>query len=129
MERDLRRNHIQAIRVFNRKAAEDCRSPKASPIRGAAEPRGVKVMLGYYRLLGLGSGIALGEDALGLALPKIFIGGAVFWVFVAENGDREERGVDRASFADGQSPHRDATGHLDNGEQRIKSLESGLHRH
>ena len=48
----------------------------------------------------------------------------------AENGGGQERGVDGARFADGQSAYGNAAGHLRDGEQGIEPFESfGLHGH
>ena len=48
---------------------------------------------------------------------------AQFGLRVAEDGDGEQRGVDRARLADGERAHRNAAGHLYDGEQRIHALQ------
>ena len=48
----------------------------------------------------------------------------------AENRGGQQRRIDRAGFADGQSADRNAAGHLRDGQQRIESLQRfRLHRH
>ena len=42
---------------------------------------------------------------------------------VGENGDGQQRGIDRAGFADGEGADGDAAGHLHDREQRIHALE------
>ena len=63
------------------------------------------------------------ENAAGLFGAEFSQGFADAAMLHAENGGGEERGVDGAGSADGKRADGNASGHLGDGEERVKAFE------
>ena len=76
------------------------------------------------------SRLSVGQYGRRLLLAKSLVGGPESWVLIAEDGDGQQRGVDRACFADCQGSDRNAARHLHHTQERIQAVKRvRLHGH